>query len=247
MILYFSATGNCKYAAVRLASALGQEAVSVADCILRGAYSFTDSLIGIISPTYFWGLPSIVKEFLEKAEFHTDYLFLLSTYGTTPGASDSMAGKAIRGRSIDAFYSVRMADTWTPIFDLSTPEKAAAFTRTTEAEIDEAIRKISARHTNRRMSPRTPALLVEWFAQPLYNGRMRRTSHFRVEEGCIGCGLCAKKCPVQAIELRGGRPVWSKEKCALCLGCLHRCPRFAIQYGRRTKEHGQYTNPNVTI
>ena len=34
---------------------------------------------------------------------------------------------------------------------------------------------------------------------------------------------------------------------ALCLGCLHRCPRFAIQDGRHTKEHGQYTNPNVTI
>lgn len=247
MILYFSATGNCKYVAARLASALEQKAVSIIDCIQRGDYSFTDDLIGIIAPTYFWGLPSIVKEFLEKAEFHTDYLFFLSTYGTTPGASDSIARKAIRGRSIDAFYSVRTVDTWTPIFDLSTPKKAAAFTRTTEAEIDEVIHRISKRHTNRHMSPRTPAFLAEWFAQPLYNGKMRRTERFCVEEGCIGCGLCAKKCPVQAIEMREGKPVWVKEKCALCLGCLHRCPRFSIQYGRNTKKHGQYTNPNVTI
>ena len=33
----------------------------------------------------------------------------------------------------------------------------------------------------------------------------------------------------------------------MCLGCLHRCPKFAIQYGRNTKKHGQYTNPNVKL
>ncbi len=129
MILYFSATGNCKYVAARLASAFGQETVSIVDCIQDGVYDFKDDTIGIVAPTYFWGLPSIVKEFLEKADFHTDYLYFISTYGTTPGASDAMASKAIQGKEIDAFYSVRMPDTWTPIFDLSTAEKVARFPR----------------------------------------------------------------------------------------------------------------------
>ena len=62
MILYFSATGNCKYVASRLRAALEQEAVSIVDCMQRGEYSFTGDQIGIVSPTYFWGLPSIVKE-----------------------------------------------------------------------------------------------------------------------------------------------------------------------------------------
>ena len=248
MILYFSATGNCKYVAARLAAAFGQETVSIVDCIRDGAYAFTDNTIGIVVPTYFWGLPSIVKEFLERANFHTDYLYFISTYGTTPGASDAMASKAIRGKNIDAFYSVRMPDTWTPIFDLSTPEKVAAFSKTTEAEIDEDIRKIGERHTNRHMTPRTPMLLADWFAQPIYNNNKRRTAHFRAEESCVGCGLCAKKCPVQAIiEMRERKPVWVKEKCALCLGCLHRCPKFAIQYGKNAQRHGQYKNPNVTL
>lgn len=193
MILYFSATGNCKYAAARLAAAFGQEMVSIVDCIRDGVYDFTDDTIGVVVPTYFWGLPSIVKEFLEKADFHTDYLYFISTYGTTPGASDAMAGKAIQGKTIDTFYSVRMPDTWTPMFDLSTPEKVAAFSKTTEAEIDDAIRKIGERHTNRRMTPRTPAFLAEWIAQPIYNNNKRRTAHFRVEESCVGCGLCAQE------------------------------------------------------
>ena len=83
MILYFSATGNCKYVAARLAAAFGQETVSIVDCIRDGAYAFTDNTIGIVVPTYFWGLPSIVKEFLERANFHTDYLYLISTYAFT--------------------------------------------------------------------------------------------------------------------------------------------------------------------
>ncbi len=53
MILYFSATGNCKYVAARIASAFGQETVSMVDCIHSGVYSFTDDTIGIVVPTYF--------------------------------------------------------------------------------------------------------------------------------------------------------------------------------------------------
>lgn len=247
MILYFSATGNGKYVAARLAEAEPQEMLSIADCIRENRFAFEDETIGIISPTYDWGLPSIVGEFLTRAAFRTDYLYFIATYGTTPGAIGAAASKAIQGRAIDAYYSVRMVDTWTPIFDLSTPEKVARYTKNTEAEIDAVIRSVRERRTNRRMTPRTPAFITEWIAAPLYNNRVRRTAHFRVEDTCIGCGLCAGKCPVQAIELREKRPVWVKEKCVMCLGCLHRCPKFAIQYGARTKNHGQYTNPHVKL
>lgn len=45
----------------------GQETLSIVDCIRDGRYAFEDEVIGIVSPTYFWGLPSIVGEFLGKA------------------------------------------------------------------------------------------------------------------------------------------------------------------------------------
>lgn len=245
MILYFSATGNCKYVAERLAQSA--EIISIVDCIREKRSRFEDDVIGIVSPTYDWGLPSIVRDFLETASFQTNYLYFVATYGTTPGAIGAMANKVIRGHKIDAYYSVQMPDTWTPTFDLSTPEKVAKYTKNTEAEIDAIIRNVKEHRTNRHMSPRTPAFITEWIAEPIYNKKVRRTVHFRVENGCVGCGLCARKCPVQAIEMRNKKPVWVKDKCVMCLGCLHRCPKFAIQYGKNTKKHGQYTNPNVKV
>ena len=77
--------------------------------------------------------------------------------------------------------------------------------------------------------------------------RMRRTSHFHVEDSCIDCGLCARKCSIHAIEMKEKRPVWVKDICTMCLGCLHRCPKFAIQYGNKTKKHWQYQNPHAKI
>ena len=185
------------------------------------------------------------------SKMRTSVLWHPHTIGACRASSEHfsgyMAGKAIKNRKIDACYCIRMVDTWTPIFDLSTPEKTAKYTKTTETDIDNVIRCVRERHVNRHMSPRTPAIFTELIAQPIYDRKVRRTSKFRVEETCVGCGLCAKKCPVQAIEIQGKKPVWVKEKCVMCLGCLHRCPKFAIQYGRRTRHHGQYTNPNVKL
>ena len=247
MIIFFSATGNCKYVAKRISDAIGQEIVSITDCIKLNRYDFSDDSITIISPTYFWGLPSIVSDFLKKSNIKAEYLCFISTYGTTPGASGRIADRLLKNRKLDAFYSVRMADTWTPIFDLSTPEKVGKFTKTTESDIDNIIAKIKSGYRNKKMKHSLSAFVVDLFAQPIYNNFARKTAKLSVNEKCIGCGLCSMKCPVNAIEMKEGKPVWVSGKCVMCLGCLHRCPKFAINYGNKTQKHGQYTNPNVKV
>lgn len=73
----------------------------------------------------------------------------------------------------------------------------------------------------------------------------RKTENFTVNESCIGCGMCARQCPVHAIGIKNKSPEWIKEQCILCLGCVHKCPKNAIAYTENTIGHGQYTNPNI--
>ena len=49
------------------------------------------------------------------------YTFFLTSYGATTGEAGSMAKKimAHNGQNFDAYYSVIMPDTWTPVFDLT--------------------------------------------------------------------------------------------------------------------------------
>lgn len=72
MIFYFSATGNSKYVADRIAAAAGDKTISITDCCKGNGFSFdeADKTVGIVSPTYAWGLPIIVREFLQKLTLH---------------------------------------------------------------------------------------------------------------------------------------------------------------------------------
>ena len=93
---------------------------------------------------------------------------------------------------------------------------------------------------------RAPSPKVAW-ADRLWSWLYQATEHYALsrlhaDEACVGCGLCARLCPVQVIEMRDGRPCLG-EGCALCLRCLHACPEEAIQIGRLTQGKFRWKGP----
>ncbi|MDY2637979.1 MAG: 4Fe-4S binding protein [Phascolarctobacterium sp.] len=47
---------------------------------------------------------------------------------------------------------------------------------------------------------------------------------------CVGCGLCSKKCPMQAVAITQGKAQINRHHCIVCGQCRQVCPRKAITY-----------------
>lgn len=48
------------------------------------------------------------------------------------------------------------------------------------------------------------------------------------ETGCVGCGICAKNCPNQAVAVTDFHAAIDQEKCSGCGVCAGKCPKKSI-------------------
>lgn len=248
MIFWFSGSGNSRYAAEVLAKRTGDEAGCMANFSSSIPALKNGENLGFVFPVYFYRVPSYVDEFIRSVRIACPpetYVFAVITCGGSIGNAGGRFRLLLKenGVPLTALFAVRMPDNYILLYEPMSPDKQNLRLAQADAALLKIAEKIESREKYAEKKLRGPlAPLMTAAVAPFYNSA-RRTNGFFADGNCVGCGKCARLCPERAIEIRDGKPVWVKDKCALCLGCLHRCPKQAIQKGTKTAGRRRYVHP----
>jgi ferredoxin len=239
-IFWFSGTGNSLHAAKRLSGELGGIPLAqITDEPPADAVGGEGTKIGFVFPSYFGNMPRAVRAFVEKIDIKPDtYIFCAVTMGAVGQGSVGALKNALKAKGLRLNYGrgIVMPANYVLMYNPADPEKS-------EGKIEKAEKKISgmaAGISSGKQSVRTLPVT----AKNLYKNIGSLDAEFKAGDGCTGCGLCEKICPVKNIRLENGRPEWLHH-CEHCMGCISWCPAKAIDYGSRTQSRNRYCNPKI--
>ena len=242
MIYYFSGTGNSEWVAKGLAQRTGDTAVNLAALVKDGPAAIrigAGETIGLVFPVYSWGAPQIVEQFCRFITLENGaYAYAVCTCGDDAGRTMQRLKRRFAYQSA---WSIAMPNNYIIGFDVDSP----ALEQEKIAQARERLNAIAGDVLSRKnhvfqVFEGAFAGIKTVLVRPMFNAFARGTSSFSVDATCNACGLCARSCPIGAIEMQNGKPVWVKKRCTRCMGCINRCPMRAIQYGQGTKKCGRY-------
>ena len=250
-IFYFTGTGNCLVVARDLAKELGNANIANIAQVMDKELDLSADCIGIVYPVYAFGMPAIVKRFINKLKnFPNKYFFAITTGG---GMAADTLGKNFRffksqGLKLSAGFFVKMPGNYTPMYGARPLAEQEKMFKEEKQRIKE-IAGIVSRKKEAKIE-RGNILSNLFFSGLIYHlgapSLPILDKHFWADYKCNSCGVCVKVCPVENVRLLNGKPEWL-HKCEQCLACLHWCPQEAIQFGKRTLDRKRYHNPDVKL
>nr|WP_316613263.1 EFR1 family ferrodoxin [uncultured Ruminococcus sp.] len=247
MVIYFSGTGNSRFAAQRIAAATGDELFDCFDYIRekKGADFTQASVCVFVAPVYVSAPPLVFTDFLSRSRFSEGCpAYFVMTCAGAMGAAPVYCRKIASEKRMIYLGTaqVKMPQNYLPYFKTGTDEE-------NEAKIEAALPVIDAIADavgSSRELPDPKTKTWERLSTPLvlkpYYKLFVSAKAFKSTDGCIGCGKCASVCPLENITMRDKKPVW-KADCTHCMACINLCPKDAIEYGKRTSGKPRYHGP----
>ena len=244
MILFFSGTGNSNYVAKRIADTLGDALVNLNDRIKASDTSSveTGERVIIVTPTYAWRIPRVVRDWLRKTEPRgAKRSWFVMTCGSEIGNADKYNRELCAEKAISCMGTAQivMPENYIAMFSAPQADKARQIVAKAEPDIDRAIAAIQA---NQSFAPTRNNLYDRFMSgpvNPIFYRFFVKANAFTVSDACISCGQCAKRCPMNNVTLKDGKPVWGKA-CTHCMACICYCPVSAIEYGKKSVGQPRY-------
>jgi ferredoxin len=246
-IYYFSGTGNTLWSAKKIAELIGGECllVNIGIEAQKNEIILEADAIVLLFPAYAYGMPLIVRSFVQKAVFKTPYVAAFVTYGTSPGGTMTPLSHILKKKRVEKVFFDRIpaVENYIAIFGPQSEKTIQKRLTMQSKATEEAARCVTERRTSRVNTFRPFSAFISFLfsiAIMVFN------KHYRVSAECDGCGICEKICPVAAVTFREKRPVFLA-KCEHCQACLNWCPKKAIHFGRLNAVTKRYHHPNISL
>ena len=247
MIVYFSGTGNSRFAAEFLAKQLGDDLLDAGLKIKAGETGtlHSDAPWVFVSPVYAWQMPRILRDYISAVTLtgNQNAYFVL-----TCGSDISNAGEYAaqlceeKGLCYQGVLKVVMPENYIAMFHAPGEKEARAIVARAKPVLRQGGEWI-------RQDIPFPVPKVDRGArlksgpinEKFYRHYVKADAFFSTD-ACTGCGFCVEVCPLNNIRLEAGKPVWGK-RCTHCMACICGCPAETIEYGKRSLGKPRYQCP----
>ena len=251
-IYYFSGTGNSLWSANQIAHGITashpDEICRVFDIGIearkKNIVIEADSVV-FVFPSYAYGLPLIVRRFTKNASFNTRYFAAFVTYGSSPLGTLGILNRILKKKKIGKMYFGKIPSVENYLAIFGPPDEKLMNERLSmqEKATEEAVNVVLRQITN-KVNTFCP---FSSFVSCLFSIGIKIFYRFyKVSGDCNGCGICAITCPVGAVEIKNGKPVFLKN-CEHCQGCVNMCPLRVIKFGRVKFGTRGYRHPKIDI
>ncbi|MBQ6601580.1 MAG: EFR1 family ferrodoxin [Clostridia bacterium] len=244
MVLFFTGTGNSEYCARFIADRLGEECFDLAGKIKNKDFSPVESEKPFIvcAPTYAWRMPAAVTQFLEKTELKgSNEIYFVMTCGGEIGKAEkynrALCDKI--GKNYKGTAKVKMAENYLAMFEVTTPEREEELMTQAYANLEAVSSLIRKGESLPAVKEGAAGILLSGIVNEMFNKYYLKDDKFLVNDKCISCGLCEKKCPLGNVRIKDGKPVWMGN-CTHCMACICNCPTEAIEYGKKSVGKRRY-------
>ena len=246
LVIYFSGTGNSRYAAETLALRT-KDTLVCANVFIKSevtASLSSDTPYIFVAPTYAWRLPRVYSSFIESSSFNgSNTAYFVMTCGDDIGNAGAFIEELCtkKGFRFKGVSAIVMPENYLAVYDVT--EKAEAKRLVSKA--DKTLKTVSDLIMRGQELPKEKTgnadRLKSGLINPIFYSLVVKSKGFHVTDKCVSCGKCVELCPLNNIIMAQGKPFYG-DNCTHCMACICACPTEAIEYKKHTEGKARYYN-----